>query len=413
MPDLVRGAAAAIFWTAAGTIAATYLVMPAAILLRGRLVRRPIGAADTVMDVTVIVAAHNEERSIGAKLANLLAVDYPAARLQILVASDGSDDATNDIVRSFEDRAVRLLALPRVGKAAALNAALAEARGDIVVFSDANSMFAVDAIREIIRPFADPSVGGVAGDQRYLREGASEAMARGERGYWDLDRMLKRAESASGNVISATGAIYAVRRALIPPVPDGVTDDFITSTAVIAAGRRLVFAEDAAAYEPVASSGGVEYGRKVRVMTRGLRGVVVRRSLLDPRRTGFYAAQLFWHKLLRRLMVLPLIALAVSSAVLAGSGPIYTLAAAGQAAFYGLAGVGFALRGRPVSKSKAVAFPAYFCLVNVAALHAAANVVRGRRIDRWEPRRDEAHGSDRPDADGPPTAGSARSEAAT
>src|SRR6185369_12732705 len=101
----------------------------------------------------------------------------------------------------------------------------------------------------------------------------------------------------------ATGAIYAVRRDLVPPVVEGVTDDFITSTAVIAAGRRLVFAADAAAWEPVASSGGVEYGRKVRVMTRGLRGVLVRRELLDPRRTGFYAVQLTWHKLLRRLMV--------------------------------------------------------------------------------------------------------------
>jgi hypothetical protein len=188
-------------------------------------------------------------------------------------------------------------------------------------------------------------------------------------------------------VISATGAIYAVWRDLIPPVPDGVTDDFITSTAVVAAGRRLVFAEDAAAYEPVASSGGVEYGRKVRVMTRGLRGVVLRRALLDPRRTGFYALQLLWHKLLRRLMVLPLIGLAVSSPLLLGAGPIYRFAAAGQAAFYGLAAAGIALRGRPISKSRLLAFPAYFCLVNLAALHAAVNVVRGHRIDRWEPQR--------------------------
>jgi cellulose synthase/poly-beta-1,6-N-acetylglucosamine synthase-like glycosyltransferase len=391
MAGPIRGVGLTIFWAAAGTIAATYVLFPAAILVRGRLLRRPLAAADgtsdVTPDVTVIIAAHNEEQSIGPKLANLLATDYPADRRQILVASDGSDDGTNAVVRTFADRGVRLLALPRVGKAAALNAALAEATGDIVVFSDANSMFSPDAIQAIIRPFADPTVGGVAGDQRYLRGGASGAMAEGERGYWDLDRMLKRAESQSGNVISATGAIYAVRRDLIPPVPDGVTDDFITSTAVVAAGRRLVFAEDAAAYEPVASSGGVEYGRKVRVMTRGLRGVVLRRALLDPRRTGFYALQLLWHKLLRRLMVLPLIGLAVSSPLLLGAGPIYRFAAAGQAAFYGLAAAGIALRGRPISKSRLLAFPAYFCLVNLAALHAAVNVVRGHRIDRWEPQR--------------------------
>jgi cellulose synthase/poly-beta-1,6-N-acetylglucosamine synthase-like glycosyltransferase len=387
MSGPIRDAALALFWVSAGTIAATYVLFPAAILVRGRLLRRPVMAADSEPDVTVIIAAHNEERSIGARLANLLETDYPPDRRQILVASDGSDDGTNATVRSFADRGVRLLDLPRLGKAGALNAALAEARGEIVVFSDANSMFASDAIRAIVRPFADPDVGGVAGDQRYLRGGASGAMAEGERGYWNLDRMLKRAESSSGNLISATGAIYAVRRELIPPVPDGVTDDFITSTAVIAAGRRLVFAEDAAAYEPVASSGGVEYGRKVRVMTRGLRGVLLRRALLDPRRTGFYALQLFWHKLLRRLMVLPLIGLAVSSPLLIGSGFFYGLAAAGQALFYALAATGIALRGRPVSKARPLAFPAYFCLVNLAALHAAINVVRGHRIDRWEPQR--------------------------
>ncbi len=239
MAGPIRGAALTVFWAAAGTIAATYVLFPAAILVRGRLLRRPLATANVAPDptpdatpaVTVIVAAHNEELSIGAKLANLLAAEYPADRRQILVASDGSDDTTNAVVRTFADRGVRLLALPRVGKAAALNAALAEATGDIVVFSDANSMFVPGAIRAIVRPFADPDVGGVAGDQRYLRGGASGAMAEGERGYWDLDRMLKRAESQSGNVISATGAIYAVRRELIPPVPDGVTDDFITSTA--------------------------------------------------------------------------------------------------------------------------------------------------------------------------------------
>ena len=143
----------------------------------------------------------------------------------------------------------------------------------------------------------------------------------------------------------------------------------------------------AAAHEPVASSGGVEYGRKVRVMTRGLRGVIVRRSLLDPRRHGFYSIQLLWHKLLRRLMVFPLLAVAVTSPFLWGRGWLYRLATIGQAAFYGLAGAGIALRHRPESRARHLALPAYFCLVNMAALQATLNIVRGRRIDRWEPMR--------------------------
>jgi cellulose synthase/poly-beta-1,6-N-acetylglucosamine synthase-like glycosyltransferase len=387
MGRAVGRVALAAFWMSAGTIAATYVAFPALLLVRGRVVRRPVAAADITPDVSLVIAAHDEELSIGAKLDNVLALDYPADRIQVLIASDGSTDRTNAIVAAFADRGIRLLALPRVGKAAALNAALAEATGEIVVFSDANSMFEPGAIRAIVRPFADAAVGGVAGDQRYDRGGASGAMAEGERGYWDLDRLLKLAETASGSVTSATGAIYAVRRALIPLVMDGVTDDFYTSTAVVAAGRRLVFAEDAAAHEPVASSGGVEYGRKVRVMTRGLRGVIVRRSLLDPRRHGFYSIQLLWHKLLRRLMVFPLLAVAVTSPFLWGRGWLYRLATVGQAAFYGLAGAGIALRHRPESRARHLALPAYFCLVNMAALQATLNIVRGRRIDRWEPMR--------------------------
>ena len=385
MGRVVGGVARAAFWLSAGAIAVTYVGFPALLLVRGRVVRRPVAAADITPDVSLVIAAHDEELSIGAKLDNVLALDYPADRLQVIIASDGSTDGTNAIVAAYADRGIRLLALPRVGKAAALNAALAEATGEIVVFSDANSMFVAEAIRAIVRPFADPAVGGVAGDQRYDRGGANGAMAEGERGYWDLDRMLKLAESASGSVTSATGAIYALRRTLIQPVMDGVTDDFYTSTAVVAAGRRLVFAEDAAANEPVASSGGVEYGRKVRVMTRGLRGVLARRSLLDPRVHGFYSIQLLWHKLLRRLMVFPLLAVAVASPFLWGRGWLYRLATVGQAAFYALAGAGIALRGRPRSRARYLALPAYFCMVNMAALQATVNVLRGRRIDRWEP----------------------------
>jgi cellulose synthase/poly-beta-1,6-N-acetylglucosamine synthase-like glycosyltransferase len=401
MGRIVGAVAMAAFWVSAGTIAATYVAFPAMLLVRGRIVRRPVAAAAITPDVSIVIAAHDEELSIGAKLDNVLDLDYPPDRIQVLIASDGSTDRTNAIVAGFADRGIRLLALPRVGKAAALNAALAEATGEIVVFSDANSMFVPGAIRAIVQPFADPAVGGVAGDQRYDRGGSNGAMAEGERGYWDLDRQLKLAESASGSVISATGAIYGVRRELIPTVAEGVTDDFYTSTAVVVAGRRLVFAEDAAAYEPVASSGGVEYGRKVRVMTRGLRGVVVRRSLLDPRRHGFYAIQLLWHKLLRRLMVFPLLAVAASSPMLWRRGGLYRLATVGQVAFYALAGAGLATRGRPVSRARPLALPAYFCLVNVAALEATLNVVRGRRIDRWEPERAAARPDGSPES--PPT----------
>jgi cellulose synthase/poly-beta-1,6-N-acetylglucosamine synthase-like glycosyltransferase len=345
--------------------------------------------------VTIVLAAHNEAAGIGAKLENVLSLDYPSEQLEVIVASDGCDDGTDEIVRRFEDSRVRLLSLPRCGKAAALNAAADPARGEILVFSDANSMYAPDALRALVRPFADPAVGGVAGDQRYLGDSGTGAIAAGEQRYWNLDRVLKDAESRAGNVISATGAIYAVRRSLFRQVVPGVTDDFYTSTGVIAQRFRLVFAPDAVAFEPVARTAELEFGRKVRVMTRGLRGVVLRRELLNPRRHGFYAVQLFTHKLLRRTMVFPLGALAVTSPLLWRRGRLYRAATLAQVVLYGLGGAGILLADKPLGRRKAFMLPAFFCFVNAAALRATWNVVRGRQIDRWEPQRHAAGRAER------------------
>ena len=340
--------------------------------------------------MTIVLAAHNEAVGIGAKLENVLSLEYSSEKLEVVVASDGCDDGTNEIVKNFEDARVRLLALPRCGKAAALNAAANTANGEILVFSDANSMYAPDALRALVRPFADPAVGGVAGDQRYVGDGRVDAISAGEQRYWNLDRMLKDAESRAGDVISATGAIYAVRRSLFREIPSGVTDDFYTSTGVIAQGYRLVFAPEAVAFEPVASTAELEFGRKVRIMSRGLRGVIVRRELLDPRRHGFYAVQLLTHKLLRRTMTVPLGVLAVTSPLLWRRGRLYRAATLAQAALYGLGGAGILLADKPLGRRKAFMLPAFFCFVNVAALRATWNIVRGRRIDRWEPKRHDA-----------------------
>jgi cellulose synthase/poly-beta-1,6-N-acetylglucosamine synthase-like glycosyltransferase len=315
-----------------------------------------------------------------------------------VIASDGSTDRTVAEARRRDDPRVRILDLPRTGKATALNAAVAASRGEILVFSDANTAYAPDAIRMLVRSFADPTVGGVAGNQVYLPastsvrpgdDGAATAVGVGERSYWDFDRLVKDAESLGGSVISATGAMYAIRRELFREVPDGVTDDFVTSTRVIAAGRRLVFEPAAIAYEPVAGSSAREYRRKVRIMTRGLRGVAVARDLLDPARHGFYALQLLTHKVLRRLMAIPLIVIFVTSLFLWDDGPIYRVALVGQLLVYGLGIIGLLLRDRSAGRRPWFAIPSFFLLVNIASLHALWNLLSGRRIDRWQPvRRD-------------------------
>jgi cellulose synthase/poly-beta-1,6-N-acetylglucosamine synthase-like glycosyltransferase len=377
----------ALFWLAASLVAYTYAGFPVLVLVRAALRPRPYRRAAIAPSVSIVVAARNEAAVIAAKIANLLSVDYPADRLEVVVASDGSEDGTVTAARACGDDRVRVLDLPRLGKAGALNAAVAQAHGDMLVFTDANSMLAPDALRALVAPFADEQVGGVAGDQRYVTSGGAAAIARGERRYWAFDRALKRAESRGGNVISATGALYAIRRELFRPVPDGVTDDFAVSTAVICQRRRLVFAADAAAYEPVAASAASEFARKVRVITRGLNAVLLRRELLDPRRHGFYALQLLSHKLLRRLMAVPLVVTAATGARLARCGRVYRLAAMAQTAAAGLGVTGLLIRRR-AGVPRLLALPAYFCLVNVASLWAAFNVVRGRAIERWEPRRE-------------------------
>jgi cellulose synthase/poly-beta-1,6-N-acetylglucosamine synthase-like glycosyltransferase len=378
-----------IFWSSVGLIVGTYVVFPILVLLRGALAQRPVRCGDATPRLSVVVAAHNEEEHIGARIDDLLAQDYPADAVEIIIASDGSDDRTEPIVRSYADRGVLLVAAPRRGKIPTLNDGVASATGDLLVFTDANTRFRSDTLRRLVRPFADPEVGGVAGNQIYTRGDAHSATADGERAYWSFDRLLKQAQSRAGSITSATGALYAIRRSLFRPIPEGVTDDFAISTQVVAKGYRLVFAADAVALEPVAVGAGTEFRRKVRVITQGLHAVRVMSELLDPFHHGFYAFQLAWHKLARRLMVLPMLGVLLASPWLWTAGPFYRGAALVVFAFLAAALAGFALRRTRWARSRILTLPFYFCLVNLAALLAVLNLLRGRRIGLWAPSREK------------------------
>lgn len=376
-----------LFWGAVAVILYTYIGFPLLSWLRACVWRRPHAIKDMTPAVSILIAAHNEEDSIREKVRNMLSLDYPAGQVQIVVASDGSTDRTLEILQTFNEERLTVLDLPRAGKAAALNTGVKHCTRELLVFSDANSMFGNDALKALARPFADPQVGGVAGDQRYSKCGQQTDADTGERSYWDFDRQMKRWQSLSGNVTSATGAIYAIRRSLFTTVPEGVTDDFATSTSIIAQGYRLVFAMDAASYEPAAASSGVEFGRKVRIITRGLRGVLQMRTLLNPLRHGFYSVQLFSHKVLRRQMVFPLLLLLITSVLLAGTSPFYLLAAAGQIAFYVAAVFGWILNGTKLGRKKPLSLPFFFCMVNFACLIATFKSLTGKRVVLWEPQR--------------------------
>lgn len=377
-----------IFWAAVFFIVYTYIGFPLLVVLRGLLLGRPYRHEEPANPpVSIVISAYNEAKSIAAKLDNILSLDHPQDRLEVVTASDGSTDGTDAIVERYKDFGVKVLSLPRVGKAAALNAAVNASRGELLIFSDANSMYKTDAIRELVRPFGDPMVGGVAGNQVYKSEISGGSSIDGEQAYWNFDRMLKRFQGRSGNTLAATGAIYAIRRSLFQPIPDGVSDDLFTSTGVIVQGYRLVFAPDAIAYEPVAATSQVEFGRKVRVIIRSWNAFIFRRELLNPFRYKFYSIQLFSHKILRYLVVFPLMVLFLVNPFLWEAGYIYQIAMIAQVAFYCCALFGLLLNQTRVGRKKILTIPFYFCMVNAASLIAIIHVIRGQQIKHWEPQR--------------------------
>ncbi len=375
------------FWLALGLLAYTYAGFGALVIVWGSLRRRRVRKEDGIHSVSLIVAAYNEEDVIADKLHNCLALDYPREFLEIIVASDGSDDNTEALVAAEAGDCVRLLALPRRGKIHALRDAVARAQGDILVFSDANTMLHANAVRMLVRNFADPEVGGVCGNQVVVKSGSGDSSESGEALYWNNDKWLKSMQTNTGSIVAADGAIYAIRRALFRcPENAAVTDDFAISTAVVQQGTRLVFEPEALAYEKAAGAAEREFSRKVRLMTRGMRGVLLRRALLNPFRYGFYSLILFSHKIVRRLAPVFLIGLALGNLALVTNGA-YAWLALLQASFYLLAALGWLLRARALGRLPFLALPFFFCLANVAALVALSKLLRGERIERWEPQR--------------------------
>lgn len=380
---LVIASAAALAWVFAG--------FSIVVAVWGNLVRRRVRRADHTPALSVVVAAHDEESCIAGKLENTLAQDYPSDRLQVIVASDGSTDRTVDVARGFADRNVTVLSLPRRGKIATLEDAVPAATGEVLVFTDANTMLAPDALRRLVRSFADPDVGGVCGNQVHRHGGHEESVGDTEGLYWKYDKWLKGLESATGSIVSADGALYAIRRELYRTPPSrAVNDDFSISTSVVAQGKRLVFEAEAMAVEPAASRADDEFERKVRILSRGLWSVIAARELLNPFRHGFYALVLFTHKVLRRLTPLFLAGLLAGSLLLAPRGGVYAAAATAQAAFYLLAAAGGLLRTTRPGRSRVFGIPFFFCLANAAALVAILRVIRGQRAETWQPKRRDA-----------------------
>lgn len=377
----------ALFYLSLASLLYVYAGYPLLLMVAGRFLSRPVARGDVTPRLSLIIAAYNEERDIGERLENVQGLDYPQDKLEVIVASDGSTDATVSIARRY---GVVVLTLPRRGKIPTLHSAVQASSGDVLVFSDANTIFRADALRKIAANFADPDVGGVAGHTSYKLEVHTESSGHGENLYWDYDSRLKELESRIGSVVSAHGGLYAVRREFYQLTPDAaVTDDFFISTGVVSGGKRLVFEPDAHAFEFAVPKATREFQRRIRLMTRGLRSLYLRRELLNPFRFGFYSVAIFSRKLLRRLLPLALLTLYVSSLLLAGEN-LFRWAAVGQTLFYLSALVGWATRRSPVGQWKPLYIPFFYCMANLASLLALLRFLRGDRIVSWQPQRHAA-----------------------
>jgi cellulose synthase/poly-beta-1,6-N-acetylglucosamine synthase-like glycosyltransferase len=329
-----------VFWVSAFLIAYVYAGYPALLAIWARLRPRPIRPAPGAQTpaVSIVVAARNESAHLPARIDNLLALEYDGVR-QIVVVSDGSADETRRVLAPYRDR-IDLVEVPAGGKPRALNAGVAVARHEIIVFADARQTFAPNALTALVAPFGDPEVGAATGELVLdCEHGASaSSIAEGVGLYWRYEKWLRRRESEIWSTLGATGAIYAMRRSLWRPLPDDtLVDDLLAPLRVVLDRRRVVCAPAARAFDRTAPDGRAESERKIRTVAGNYQILRHEPRLLLPIVNPVWL-QYVSHKLGARLLVpYALIALYASSIALADRAAIYTAAAAAQTVFYALA----------------------------------------------------------------------------
>src|SRR5881398_3253321 len=322
-----------VFWTAVVVVLHTYAIYPLLLILldaveQARSTWRYIGGTERrrpaaqlgLPHVSVLIAAYNEQQCIGQRIENLLAQDYPADKLEILVGSDASTDETDAIVQHHAARGVKLSRAERSGKAGVLSRLVALSKGEVLVMTDANTDFERDAIRRLVQPLRDDEVGLVCGRLR-LHSPAGAPVT--ESAYWKLESVLKLYESRRGCVMGANGGIYAVRRHLFPPLPAGtVVDDFVAALRVLQSGYEVRYEPEAVAHEEAAPGHADEYRRRVRIAAGCFRALSHFRDLLSPRH-GFTSFALWSHKVLRWFVPHAMVVALVTNALLAPHSRLY------------------------------------------------------------------------------------------
>jgi len=374
-----------IFWISSMLIIYTYLLYPLMVLVWAHLWPQPVKAdVGHTPYVSMVVAAYNEEDVLEAKIENCLALDYPPDRIEFLFGSDGSSDRTDEILDSCGDPRIRGLFYPdRAGKLSVLNKVVPQARGELLVFSDANSMYDPRAVRALVSHFADPDVGGVCGRLR-LMPLEDNAGSKGEGLYWRYENLIKKAEGAIRSVIGANGAIYAIRRRLFRPLPTEVAlaDDFLIPLRVLEDARRVTYEPRAVATENTSPDMREEFVRKVRIAAANFSALPYIAPMLSPLR-GFVAWALWSHKILRWLV--PFLALGALGAnlLILRHGPLYVGVLIVQAMIY-VGALGAYFGDRLFGRAGVLLPFYYFAMVNVALALGFWRSVTGRQEVAWK-----------------------------
>jgi cellulose synthase/poly-beta-1,6-N-acetylglucosamine synthase-like glycosyltransferase len=359
-----------------------YLLYPLLARILAAVIGKPVGRAAFAPRISILIAAYNEAKHIEATVLNKLAQDY-TGELEILVASDGSTDGTDEIVTRLaqSDARIRLYRQePRQGKTAALNRMIEMATGEIVLFSDANSLYRSDTVRKLVENFADPAVGYVTGKMVYVNPDGS-MIGDGCSAYMRYENWLRSVETALGSIVGVDGGVDAVRRNLYRRMNADQLPDFVLPLAVVEQGRRVVYDERALLQEETLSNRDAEFRMRVRVALRALWALRDERKLLFGRAGTLFAWQLWSHKLLRYMSFLPLAGACAANLWLMSTAPRFELILAAQGIFWGAALLGLAgVRWAPIRLSL------YFLLLNVASALAFSRFLRGERIVTWQPR---------------------------
>ena len=374
-----------VFWISLAVVFYTYFGYPALTIALGGIRRREVAHGPEQPTVSIIIAAHNEARSIRATLENKLRLTYAPGRVQIIVVSDASVDGTDAIAQEFAGEGVIVLRQePRRGKTAALNLAAQHATGDVLVFADANSIYAPDALTKLVRNFSDPEVGYVTGRMAYRAQDGS-GVGLGCRAYSAYEDLLRRSETRLGSIVGVNGGIDAVRRSLFLRMNDDQLPDFVLPLHVVREGYRVVYEPEAILDEETLNTSRAEYRMRVRVALRAWWAMADMRTLFDIRRHGIFAVQLFSHKVLRYAIgpAVPLLYLAAFGAL--GAGIVYQAAFVLGSLFFLCAGVGYVL-DRAGYATPIISIPYYFVVINVAAGEALLKFLRGQKQVVWTPR---------------------------